>query len=631
MDELDAATSDWEASLEALGDGGDFWRSVIDDAEGLRKRAPLHLAAKIRAGVPGRIRGPVWQTLTQARSTYLQTVYTQLIQEYSPHERVIRRDLTRTFPKVPVFKAEGGEGQLRLFRILKAYSLYDAEVGYCQGLGFIIGPLIMNMGECASFCVLVRLMETYDLRGMFTEDMAGLHLRLYQFQALAMEIAPALMAHLESHGVLPAMYVPSWFLSLFAYTMPLSFVLRAMDVIVAEGAPESIIRIGVALLQRNAEKLMQQEDFESAMSVLNSGLYDDEANPKDRPGYLLQEAARLSAVVTRERLDALERQYCKDQGVVLKGRPSASLGADAASASSRPIVAASSSNHAIMKFLGWPWSNKESPTSTPTGGRQALPLLSKRGAAAGPSSSSSSSVAASSDDSANELDSDDTAIAAAYARARNGGRISPRILEMTDVQRQRSLELRDQMIRSLQTPDEDDYDLATLPATSLGGFGGLLATQHEVTGQETPHSSCECKRHRKSISGASAAAASDLLLGESAWRHEVLEPLQQQLHDARVTSDTHRDALASLQTELEVLRTELVTVKTVRAEVAAENERLRMEMRRIDADRVRAQETAADVQAQARQSENALIKTRMELAEADEERALLVRQLDNLR
>ncbi|KAJ1789746.1 hypothetical protein LPJ59_005287, partial [Coemansia sp. RSA 2399] len=632
MDELDATTSDWEASLEALGDSGDFWRSVIDDAEGLRKRAPLHLAAKIRAGVPGRIRGPVWQTLTQARSTYLQTVYTQLIQEYSPHERVIRRDLTRTFPKVPVFKAEGGEGQLRLFRILKAYSLYDAEVGYCQGLGFIIGPLIMNMGECASFCVLVRLMETYDLRGMFTEDMAGLHLRLYQFQALAMEIAPALMAHLESHGVLPAMYVPSWFLSLFAYTMPLGFVLRAMDVIVAEGAPESIIRIGVALLQRNAEKLMQQEDFESAMGVLNSGLYDDEANPKDRPGYLLQEAARLSAVVTRERLDALERQYCKDQGVVLKGRPSASFGADAAgsAASVRPIVAASSSNHAIMKFLGWPWSNKESPTSTPTGGRQAPSLLSKGGSGgAAAAAAAAASVATSSDDSANDLDSDDTVIAAAYARARNGGRISPRILEMTDVQRQRSLELRDQMIRSLQTPDEDDDEIATLPATSLGGFGGLLATaQHDVTGQATPHSSCECKRHRKSISGASA---SDMQLGESAWRHEVLEPLQQQLHDARVTSDTHRDALTSLQADLEVLRTELVMVKTVRAEVAAENERLRMEVRKVDADRVRAQETATDVQAQARQSEDALIKTRMELAEADEERALLVRQLDNLR
>ncbi|KAI8321481.1 RabGAP/TBC [Martensiomyces pterosporus] len=261
MDELDAVTGAWESAMTQLPDG-DFWLSVVSDLSGLQKRAPLHLAAKIRAGIPPRIRGVVWQTLTKARSTYLQTVYTQLIKEYSPHERIIRRDLTRTFPKIPVFKREGGEGQQRLFRILKAYSLYDAEVGYCQGLGFIIGPLMMSMGECEAFCVLVRLMETYDLRGMFTEDMAGLHLRLYQFQILAAEIIPDVMAHLEAHGVLPAMYVPAWFLSLFAYTMPLSFVLRAMDVLMAEGAPESIMRIGISLLRRNAESILRQEDFE---------------------------------------------------------------------------------------------------------------------------------------------------------------------------------------------------------------------------------------------------------------------------------------------------------------------------------------------------------------------------------
>ncbi|KAJ2812035.1 hypothetical protein GGI24_006735, partial [Coemansia furcata] len=271
MDELDLVTTAWEVALESLSDG-DFWRAVISDLDGLSRRAPLHLAAKIRAGIPARIRGVVWQTLTQARSTYLQTVYTQLVKEYSPHERIIRRDLTRTFPKIPVFKSEGGSGQQRLFRILKAYSLYDAEVGYCQGLGFIIGPLLMSMGECEAFCVLVRLMETYDLRGMFTEDMAGLHLRLYQFQELATEIAGDVVAHLDAHGVVPAMYVPSWFLSLFAYTMPLSFVLRAMDVIVAEGAPESIMRIGIALLQRNAEHILRQDDFESAMAAVNSGL-----------------------------------------------------------------------------------------------------------------------------------------------------------------------------------------------------------------------------------------------------------------------------------------------------------------------------------------------------------------------
>ncbi|KAJ1826800.1 hypothetical protein LPJ70_007653, partial [Coemansia sp. RSA 2708] len=346
----------------------------------------------------------VWQTLTRARSTYLQTVYTQLVQEYSPHERVIRRDLTRTFPKVPVFKSEGGEAQQRLFRILKAYSLYDAEVGYCQGLGFIIGPLIMNMGECAAFCVLVRLMETYDLRGMFTEDMAGLHLRLYQFRELAGETVPELMAHLEHLGVVPAMYVPSWFLSLFAYTMPLSFVLRAMDVIMAERAPETIIRIGIALLQRNADTLLRQDDFESAMGVLNSGLYSDDST-RDRPGFVLQEAARLGAVVTSARLAELEAQYCRDQGVVLRGRPSAT---------SHVPPPTPSSQAAIVKFLGWPWSKDAAAARS-------------RAAAQPPSRASSDGS--------------------------GDGQLSPRVLELTPEQRERSRQLREQILQSLQSQD----------------------------------------------------------------------------------------------------------------------------------------------------------------------------------
>lgn len=29
--------------------------------------------------------------------------------------------------------------------VVKAYSLYDEEVGYCQGLQFIVGPLLLNV------------------------------------------------------------------------------------------------------------------------------------------------------------------------------------------------------------------------------------------------------------------------------------------------------------------------------------------------------------------------------------------------------------------------------------------------------------------------------------------------------
>ncbi|KAJ2720469.1 hypothetical protein GGI07_004579 [Coemansia sp. Benny D115] len=630
MEELDAVTGAWESALDALPDG-DFWRSVVSDLDGIRRRAPLHLSAKIRAGIPARVRGVVWQTLSQARSTYLQTVYTQLIKEYSPHERIIRRDLTRTFPRIPVFKGEGGEGQQRLFRILKAYSLYDAEVGYCQGLGFIIGPLIMSMGECEAFCVLVRLMETYDLRGMFTEDMAGLHLRLYQFQILAAEILPEVMGHLELHGVVPAMYVPSWFLSLFAYTMPLNFVLRAMDVIMADGAPESIMRIGISLLQRNADKLLRQDDFESAMCVLNGGLYDDDSNARDRPGFVLQEAAKLSAVVTQQRLDELEAQYCREQGVVPRtSRPSMSAASAGAAASARASPStglveegAATTNHAIMKFLGWPW-GKDSNTSGNGSGSGASAIAVGGGSAQAGSKWRLSSLGK-----------------GAAAVEDGDGRISPRVLELTESQRMYSQHLREQMLRSLQAQGNS-------PATMLGSVSLLTGQQQQNAGEIKSRDSMSTQSPLAD-DGSSAgsgdegqgAAAPSLQASptrraqpessDSTWRDEVLEPLQRQLHDARVTCNTHRDALVALQAEHEALRAELAMAKAERAGLAEENEQLRMTLRRVEAECVRSREDSEYSLERTQRSEEALIQARMDLAEADEEKALLVRQLSNLR
>ncbi|KAJ2325455.1 hypothetical protein GGI00_005032, partial [Coemansia sp. RSA 2681] len=482
---LDAATGDWEAALGRLGDG-DFWRAAIFDPAGLAARAPLHLAAKVRAGVPAPIRGAVWQALTAARSTHLQTVYAQLVREHSPHERIIRRDLPRTFPRVAVFRREGGAGQQRLFRVLKAYSLYDAEVGYCQGLGFVLGPLLLHMPEEAAFCVLVRLMETYGLRGMFTEDMAGLHLRLFQFAALAAELAADVVAHLARLGVAPAMYAPAWFLSLFAYQMPLGFVLRAIDVVVAEGAPESVMRIGIALLLRNRDLILGLDDFESAMAVVNGGLYDDAANARDRPGYVLQDAARLSAVVTRARLDELEAEYNS------KNSNSKKMGAAPAAA-----AAMSPPPTPLTRLLGWPWINS---------------------AAKGSASASASDKASTSS-------------------SGGGGGANDAALELSDAQRQHSRLLREQMLAELQAQEE------LAPATALGPVTSPVISSVLNTREIKTRESAESTKTAVDDSDEIDAEPQEPRRMAGAWRDEVLEPLSRQLHDARVTCDSHRDAL----------------------------------------------------------------------------------------
>jgi Rab-GTPase-TBC domain len=50
-------------------------------------------------------------------------------------------------------KAEGGQASLR--RVLRAYSVHDLDVGYCQGMNFIAGMFLTFMTEEESFWLLV--------------------------------------------------------------------------------------------------------------------------------------------------------------------------------------------------------------------------------------------------------------------------------------------------------------------------------------------------------------------------------------------------------------------------------------------------------------------------------------------
>lgn len=48
-------------------------------------------------------------------------------------EKDIGRDLHRTWPEVEMFKEQGGEGQRGLRGVLGGFSVWDNNVGYCQG------------------------------------------------------------------------------------------------------------------------------------------------------------------------------------------------------------------------------------------------------------------------------------------------------------------------------------------------------------------------------------------------------------------------------------------------------------------------------------------------------------------
>lgn len=134
----------------------EFYAALVQDYARTAQCLPTLLSKKIRSGIPPPLRGVVWQSMSGARDPILEDHFDRLCGESSPYEGIIGKDLGRSFPGVEMFRDPEGDGQRMLGRVLKCFSLYDHKIGYCQGLGFLVGPLLMHMGDKQAFCVLVR-------------------------------------------------------------------------------------------------------------------------------------------------------------------------------------------------------------------------------------------------------------------------------------------------------------------------------------------------------------------------------------------------------------------------------------------------------------------------------------------
>lgn len=165
------------------------------------------------------------------------------------------------------------------------------------------------MPEQQTFCVFVRLMETYEMRTMFTLNMEGLQLRLYQFSSLLSQILPELSDHLATHAVHAPMYASQWFLTLFAYAFPIPLVLRIYDIVFAEGAAETIMRVAIAMLKHSQDQILQMSEFEDILDHVTAKLHRAYA---EDPTRMITEAMELSGLITRDKMDHLADLYYRE-------------------------------------------------------------------------------------------------------------------------------------------------------------------------------------------------------------------------------------------------------------------------------------------------------------------------------
>ncbi|KAF9309764.1 hypothetical protein BG003_009363 [Podila horticola] len=212
----------------------------------------------VRRGVPTSVRGRVWLFLAKA-DLYRQPGLFEELQKRGPlpiHE-VIERDIHRCYPDHVHFRdGMGGTGQQDLHAILRAYAHYKPSVGYCQGMGRLVGMMLMQMPVEDAFWLLVATIEGY-MQDYYTPTLRQLRIDAQVFDRLLKEQDPALSEHLEKNDVIPLMYMTQWFMTLFTMSLPWASVLRVWDVFYFDGV-KALFRVGLAILQLCREHLLNK-------------------------------------------------------------------------------------------------------------------------------------------------------------------------------------------------------------------------------------------------------------------------------------------------------------------------------------------------------------------------------------
>ncbi|XP_064225202.1 TBC1 domain family member 4 isoform X5 [Aotus nancymaae] len=236
----------------------------------------------LKEGVPKSRRGEIWQFLAlQYRLRHRlpnkqqppDISYKELLKQLTAQQHAILVDLGRTFPTHPYFSVQLGAGQLSLFNLLKAYSLLDKEVGYCQGISFVAGVLLLHMSEEQAFEMLKFLMYDLGFRKQYRPDMMSLQIQMYQLSRLLHDYHRDLYNHLEENEISPSLYAAPWFLTLFASQFSLGFVARVFDIIFLQGT-EVIFKVALSLLSSQETLIMECESFENIVEFLKSTLPD---------------------------------------------------------------------------------------------------------------------------------------------------------------------------------------------------------------------------------------------------------------------------------------------------------------------------------------------------------------------
>lgn len=201
-------------------------------------------------------------------------------------EGEIERDVPRTYPTLSFFQE--ADVQRQLVNSLKKIAIDHPDVGYVQGMNYVMAQLMLHFPEPrdAAQDMFKLLLETpvFNLRGLYASGLLMLRSFVNLLASFLERQRPALFARLEDLDLDSLHFTFNWFITLFSYTMPFETLADVWEYFFESGW-DAIFRVSLVLLMSVEEELLHA-DFETATLVLR-------AAPTFPPEDLLRQARRI--------------------------------------------------------------------------------------------------------------------------------------------------------------------------------------------------------------------------------------------------------------------------------------------------------------------------------------------------
>lgn len=228
-----------------------------------RYRKSNKLKRFVRKGIPLTLRKSVWMAVSGARLLQQESgfKYDTLKNKYENPTvlETIKIDLPRTFPDNIYFVSEDAL-QHQLFNVLAMFASQNSDVGYCQGLNYIAGLLLLaTKSEEDSFWLLKTLVEKI-LPQYYIKSMSGLITDLAVLDELILKVDPEVHRHIKYIGMPWAVATTKWFICIYAEVLPTETVLRIWDCLFYEGS-KIIFRVALTLIKMHREEILRTKEL----------------------------------------------------------------------------------------------------------------------------------------------------------------------------------------------------------------------------------------------------------------------------------------------------------------------------------------------------------------------------------